>query len=145
MTMHGALLAYAGLLLAADAPKGPTDHERIQGVWKIIAEVENGKDTPPRRNEKVRIHLTADKVVITEGDDKRQGTYKLDPSRKPSTIELVPEDGPNKGKKALGIYQLSGDTLTLCLTLQEGKDPPGDFTARAGSGRVLLTLQRDKD
>jgi uncharacterized protein (TIGR03067 family) len=142
--MHAALLVGASLLLAADAPK-PRDQEKIQGVWKILSEVENGTDAPPRRNVRVRFQFTADKFIITEGDDKRQGAYKLDPARRPSTIELVADDGPNKGKKALGIYQLSGDTLTLCLTLQEGKDPPGDFTARAGSGRVLLTLERDKD
>lgn len=144
MRCAGALLVIAGLSLAADAPK-PTDGEKIQGVWKIIAAVENGTDTPPQRTAKVRLRFTADKVVITEGDDKRENTYKIDSARKPSTIELIPSDGPNKGKKAPGIYQLSGDSLTLCLTLQEGKEPPGDFTAKADSGRVLLTLERIKE
>ncbi len=145
MRAHGVLLLTLGLLLAADAPKADTDRDRLQGDWKIIAQVENGTDAPPKRQENVRLRFAADKLIIREGDQKREATFRLDPARKPSTIELVPDDGPNKGKKALGIYQLSGDTLTLCLTLQEGKDPPGDFTAKAGSGRVLLTLERIKE
>lgn len=143
MRPHGALIFAAGLLLAADAPKA-TDHERIQGEWKIVAVVQNGKETTPADSEKSRIRFTADKTIVSEGDEKHQGTYKLDPDRKPSTIAVTQDDGPNKGKKGSGIYQLSGDTLTLCLTLEKGKDPPSDFTAKAGSGRVLLTLERIK-
>lgn len=145
MRPHGVLLLSLGWLLAADAPRSDTDRDRIQGDWKIIAQVQNGTDSPPKRHENVRLRFTADKLVIREGDQKREATFKLDPARKPSTIELVPENGPNKGKKAPGIYQFSGDTLTLCLTLQEGKEPPGDFTAKAGSGRVLFTLERLKE
>jgi uncharacterized protein (TIGR03067 family) len=143
MKLHGVLFFAAALLLAADAPK-TTDHDKIQGEWKITAEVQNGKETPPARNKKVRIHFTADKMIVSEGEEKHAGTYQLDPDRKPSTITVTPDDGPNKGKKAPGIYQLSADTLTICLTLEEGKDPPSDFTAKADSGRVLLTLERLK-
>ena len=143
MRLHGALVLTAGLLLAAETPKA-TDHAKIQGEWKITAEVQNGKEIPPGRNEKVRIRFTADKMIVTEGDEKHAGTYTLDSDRKPAMITVTPEDGPKKGKKGTGIYQLSGDTLTICLTLKEGKDPPGDFTAKANSGRVLLTLQRIK-
>ncbi|HEY7309871.1 MAG TPA: TIGR03067 domain-containing protein [Gemmataceae bacterium] len=143
MRLRVTLLVAAGLLLAADAPKA-TDHDKIQGEWKITAEVQNGKETPAARNEKVRIRFTADKMIVSEGDEKHAGAYKLDPDKKPSTITVTPDDGPKKGKKGVGIYQLSGDTLTICLTLKEGKDPPSDFTAKADSGRVMLTLERIK-
>jgi uncharacterized protein (TIGR03067 family) len=146
MKPHGVLFLIAAFLLAADAPKADTDTDgdKIQGTWKIAAEVENGKETPPARNEKVRIRFTADKMIVSEGDEKHEATYKLDPERIPSAIEVTPDDGPNKGKKALGIYQRSGDKLTICLALGEGKDRPGDFTAKADSGRVLFTLERLK-
>src|SRR5262245_28796685 len=144
MKRHAPLFLTVGLLLAADAPKPRTDHDKIQGVWKIAVEVENGKETPAARNEKVSIRFTADKMIVTEGDEEHQGAYKPHPSRKPSTIEVTPDDGPTKGKKALGIYQLSGDTLTICLALGDGKDRPSDFTAKADSGRVRFTLERIK-
>ncbi len=144
MKPQGVLFLTAAFLLAADAPKANTDRDKIQGVWKIIAEVENGKETPPARNEKVRIRFTADKMIVTEGDEKHEASYKLDPERIPTVIEVTPDDGPNKGKKALGIYQLSGDTLTICLTLAKDKDRPSDFTAKTDSGRVLFTLERIK-
>ena len=144
MKRYGVLFLTAGFLLAADAPAPRTDHDKIQGMWKITVEVENGKEAPAARNEKVRIHFTVDKMIVADGDEKHEGAYKLDPSRKPSTIEVTPDDGPNKGKKALGIYQLSGDTLTICLALGGGKDRPSDFTAKADSGRVRFTLERIK-
>jgi uncharacterized protein (TIGR03067 family) len=144
MKLRGVLFLTAGFLLAADAPEPRTDYDKIQGMWKITVAVENGKETPAARNEKVRIRFTADKMIVTEGDEEHKGAYKLDPSRRPSTIEVTPDDGPNKGKKAFGIYQLSGDTLTICLALGEGKDRPSDFTAKADSGRVRLTLERIK-
>ena len=52
MKWHGVLFLTAGLLLAADSPKAATDHDKIQGVWKITAEIEEGKESPPARNEK---------------------------------------------------------------------------------------------
>ena len=144
MKLRGVLFLTVGFLLAADAPEPRTDYDKIQGVWRITAAVENGKETPAACNVKVRIRFTADKMIVTEGEEKREGVYKLDPSRRPSTIEVTPEDGPNKGKKAAGIYQLSGDRLTICLALGEGNDRPSDFTAKADSGRVRLTLERIK-
>jgi uncharacterized protein (TIGR03067 family) len=144
MKPHGVLFLIAASLLAADAPKADADRDTIQGTWKIVAEVENGKETPPARNEKVRIRFTADKMIVSEGDEKHEAAYKLDPERIPSAIDVTPDGGPNKGKKALGIYQLSGDTLTICLTLAKDKDRPSDFTAKADSGRVLFTLERIK-
>jgi uncharacterized protein (TIGR03067 family) len=144
MKLRGMLILTTGLLLGADAPKTATDHDKIQGEWKIVAETENGKESGPKRNEKVRVRFTADKIIFAEGDEKQEGVYKLDPSKKPATIEVVPSGGPNQGKKAHGLYQLDGDKLTICLTLEEDKEPPTDFTAKADSGRSLLRLERVK-
>ena len=83
-------------------------------------------------------------MIVIEGEEKHEGAYKLDPVKKPPRIEVTPDDGPNKGKKAGGIYRLDGNTLQICLTLEGGKKAPTDFTAGADSGRVRLTLERVK-
>jgi uncharacterized protein (TIGR03067 family) len=142
--VHGAVILAAGLLLAADDPRGGADREKIQGVWKVRALVDNGNEQPPADHEKLRIHFTARHVTFTLGDQKREGAYKLDPSRKPPRIEIELTDGPSKGRKDSGVYRLEGDTLTLCLTLKPGEEPPADFTSKAGSGRTLFTLERVK-
>jgi uncharacterized protein (TIGR03067 family) len=144
MRWHAALLLSAGVLLAADAPKAATDQDRIQGKWKITAQVEEGKPSPPARYEKMCLRFTADKMIAVERDEKHEATYKLGPRRTPPAIEITPDDGPSKGEQARGIYQLDGDRLKICLTLEAGKEPPTDFSAPADSGRVLLTLERIK-
>ena len=48
-----------------------------------------------------------------------------------------------KGKTALGIYELEGDTLKLCYS-QPGKDRPKEFTAAKGSGQAMSVWKRDK-
>lgn len=48
-----------------------------------------------------------------------------------------------KGKKWLGIYTLSGDTLTICdkaANLDRGR--PAAFETAAGSGYVLIPFKR---
>ena len=133
-----------GLLMAADAPKAKTDRDKFQGDWKVVAVVENGKEAEKLRFEKMRIRFMADKMIVREGEEKHQSAFKLDPSKKPPTIELIPDDGPKKGRKLSGIYQLDGDSLKIGMTLEAEKAAPADFTAKADSGRALLALERIK-
>jgi uncharacterized protein (TIGR03067 family) len=142
MRRHIGWFLVVALLLAADAPQADSERDKLQGEWQLTARVEDGQESAGE--EKMRIRFTADQMLITEGDNKRTCIYKIDPDHKPPAIEIVPRDGPNKDKKIQGIYQLSDEVLTLCLTLQEDKEPPTDFTAAADSGRVLLKLQRRK-
>jgi hypothetical protein len=58
--------------------------------------------------------------------------------RRPLTADLW-EDFTQKA-----IYAVEGDTLILCLNLDENeKNPPTDFSANAGSNRILWVFKRD--
>jgi uncharacterized protein (TIGR03067 family) len=142
------VLLAAGLSAAAEPPaaKPPaaTDRDKLQGTWKVSAEVEDGRESPAARCGKVRLVFAADKLLLKEGDEVQEAAFTLDATRTPRVIELVPAAGPHKGKKLSGIYALEGDTLRVCLPTEPGKEAPADFGCRPGSGRILLTLQRDK-
>jgi uncharacterized protein (TIGR03067 family) len=45
---------------------------------------------------------------------KREYSFKLDPSKKPKTIDLTLLDGQLNEKVWRGIYELKGDELTGC-------------------------------
>src|SRR5205823_12704263 len=71
-----------------------------------------------------------------------EGIYHLDPSKSPKQIDFTIL-GEVK-KTGLGIYQLDGDTLKLCLSIDPAKvdQRPKEFAAKAGEKRVVLTLRR---
>lgn len=126
------------------ADPAPNDTQKIQGTWKIVAEVEDGREASADRNAKVRLVFSAERVVLKESDDSREGTYRLDAARRPGHIEIVPASGPFKGRKLTGIYSIEGGSLRICLPCEPDRETPADFSSRAGSGRILLTLEREK-
>jgi uncharacterized protein (TIGR03067 family) len=71
------------------------------------------------------------------------GTFVLDPGKKPKTIDIKFTEGPEKGNTSLGIYELDGDTLKICLTIT-AKDRPTEFAAKAKSGHGFEVLKREK-
>jgi len=143
MNLPGTLLLTAACLLTAGADE-PTDKDKIQGTWKITSETRDGKEIPADANKDVRMVFSGDKLLIKEGDATKEASYRLDRTRKPAGIEIVPADGPHKGQKLQGIFALEGDALKICILLAPGKTPPTEFAAKPQSGCDLLVLHREK-
>jgi len=129
-----------GFLLAADAQKDDAvkkEKEKLKGTWKSVDE-----------KRQAVIVITDDSMTVTlkAGDKDRvyKGTYKLDPSQKPKTLDFMVSEGPDehKGKTSLQIYELDGDKLKWCAN-EPGKDGrPKEFAAQGGY--LLIELKRDK-
>ena len=76
-----------------------------------------------------------------------QGTFKVDPSKKPKEIDMkITEDetGKHKGKTAQGIYALDGDTLKWCVAEPGTTERPKEFAAPADTKLMFITLKREK-
>lgn len=58
----------------------------------------------------------------------------------PAEIDLVPADGPHKGKTLKAIYVVEDKELKLCVG-GEGEDRPTAFRSLAGEETLLLTLK----
>ena len=71
------------------------------------------------------------------------GTVKLDPTTKPKAAEIAFTEGEHKGKTRLGIYEIEGDTFRVCCA-RPGDGRPAVFSAKSGSGRILVVYQREK-
>jgi RNA polymerase sigma factor (sigma-70 family) len=72
--------------------------------------------------------------------------HKLDRATTPKSIDLIPQEGPAKGKTLRGIYSLEGDQLKICyvspsIPEPEKKARPSEFAAKKGSGHVLLVFR----
>jgi uncharacterized protein (TIGR03067 family) len=139
------VLLALGLSVAA-APKddaAKADRDKLQGVWTVVSLEVGGKEVGADETKKFKLEFKGDKVIFTAGDDRHEGTFKLDPTAKPKAIDVMPLDGPDKGKTERGIYAFEGDTLKICGA-DADKERPKEFTTKEGSGRTLVVLKRAK-
>src|SRR5258708_5224531 len=144
MSLRLLTIATAGLMrLAADVPDKASkkDLDKLEGVWKIKTIQKNGKDLPAELLADASLTFDGGKYTLSkDGKMVEEGTFTLDASKKPSTIDI--QIGKDGGKK-IGIYQIDGDTFTEAI-VPEGSDRPTELVTKDGSPAVLVVLQREK-
>ena len=142
-----ALLAaglFAGSLLADD--KKPKDEDAIIGKWKVV-KMEHGKKQEPTDEEVAKLEMVftfgkfgqaIQSSVTKEGKTDQKAEFEIDPSGKPKTIVLTQGNA-----RMFGIYELSGDTLKMCVA--SGKPAlPTELKAVEGEA-MMMTLKRQKE
>jgi len=143
---------YASLLIglavgfgAPGAKDPPKKEESIVGEWVGESMVRGGKVRPVPEGG-ITFNFTADgKLLISEGanGERQVGTYKADSKKSPAEFDLTPP-AEKSDKPVLGIYKLDGDTLTLCVSDDDGAARPTRFESPDGTRVMLLTLKRAK-
>ena len=145
MRLHALLVLAVGLLLAAAAPKEEAvkkEMAKFQGTWKFASMEVEGKKKPDKDINKYTVVLKGNQWTVSEGDKTAaQATFRLDPAKKPKTIDLT-QTLPDKGRLIRGIYSLEGDKLTFCDRGADKGDRPTEFATRPDSGLVLVVLKR---
>jgi uncharacterized protein (TIGR03067 family) len=150
--MSRATIALApALLLLLIAPASYSDDakteiDKFQGTWAVVSYEENGQKLPEEEVKKVRFVFDQDRYEVKRGDDVEEvGTIKLDTSKNPKRIDLKIQKAPiGEGETQLGVYQLDGDSLKICVSVPPGsKDRPSAFE-KAGTNELLIVLKRKK-
>jgi uncharacterized protein (TIGR03067 family) len=136
------LAAAAG---ADDANK--KDHEQLQGTWVTVTGEMNGDKLGDDIAKDLKFVVKGDKFEVDGPAEVikqyAKGTFKLEATTKPKTIDITVGEGAMKGDLIEGIYEFDGDTLKMCAKLT-GKERPADFTTNAGSNMVSLVLKREQ-
>jgi uncharacterized protein (TIGR03067 family) len=121
-----------------DADRHRADADALQGTWQMLSQQRAGRATARPKHmkwvidgdtialivergqeENLNVKGQAEKREAKGGKDVKQPgkgrglrmTFRLDPSKSPKQLDM---DGPKKSA-SLGIYQLDGDELTLCM------------------------------
>ena len=146
--LAGAILAGAAGMWAADDAQGTTARQelkKLQGTWRVVAMERDGKQVPEAEFQDRRAIVEDHSYTEKQGTKVvEKGTFQMDTARKPYGITITPTEGEDKGKTMYGIYEIEkDDTVRLCGSAP-GKERPTDFSAKAGSGRTLITYKRVK-
>jgi uncharacterized protein (TIGR03067 family) len=145
MGPHALILLVVGSFLAVNDPKVDLAKEeitRLQGTWSFVSMEVQGVKTSDKDFKKYTVVLEGDQYTVSAGDKiAAQTTFRLDPTKKPKTIDLI--DIKNV-RVIRGIYSLEADKLTICDRGAEKGARPTEFATRPDSGLVLVVLKRDK-
>jgi uncharacterized protein (TIGR03067 family) len=142
----GVLALLAGLLLAADPDKDETkrDRELLQGAWRATSVEAGGKAFKPERDSIT--FFEGDAFTVKKGDGVQvKGTFKIDTSKNPRTIDLTVTGGQvegDKGKVVRGIYQVDKEALRWCTAEPGDETRPKEFTTKEGSKQSLIVFKR---
>lgn len=135
------VLCCAHLLGHAGEPA--KDLEAMQGSWLVESMVERGKKPAAEELKTLEVTIKADLLTVKEnGKVVDEFKLKLDPAKKPKSLDLIYIDKSGK-KPDIGIYDLDGDRLRICIDV-EGKERPGEFASTEKSTHSLIVLKRKK-
>jgi uncharacterized protein (TIGR03067 family) len=122
------------------APAGPPTE--IEGGWRMVSAVFDGKPMPDDMVRWCTRTTRGDHTVVMAGPQMMlSARFALDPTKAPHAIDYVNLHGTAKGKTQLGIYELDGDRLSICMSAP-GKPRPRTFESSPRDGRSFTVWQR---
>jgi uncharacterized protein (TIGR03067 family) len=132
------ICAAALLIMAPQKPPGEKakgDKAEFQGTWALLpGSTQNGKPLAEDLVKSLRITFAGDKIILTNGQDSKEGTFTLDPDAKPKAITIKHSDG--KTKPSRGIYLIDRGVINLRFA-DPGKKRPAGFRTDGNTGDFL--------
>jgi len=116
-------------------------NKMLDGTWLPITAELGGRKLPYESLKTMKLFLIGGRYVAKVGNVMDQGVLKLDLKTTPKTMDITGTNGPNEGKTIQAIYELKGDSLTVCYA-PEGKVRPSEFRTSADSNLYLVTYKR---
>jgi uncharacterized protein (TIGR03067 family) len=117
---------------------------KLEGTYLCVSTEQGSEKGDPELLKKLKLVVKDKKWTVTINDKvSTLATFTIDPTKKPKTIDLTGTMFGDKGKKYLGIYELNGSELKLCIG--DTKTRPRVFEAKKGYDRQLEVWTRAKD
>jgi uncharacterized protein (TIGR03067 family) len=136
-------LAAALVVVAAEEKAAEKESKKLQGKW-VATSLRHGDTEAPKEDiEKGAITLVikGDKFTFKTPKETQEGTFKIDPSKSPKTIDLSVTTKGGKKKTIVGIYEWDGDALRIA---GDQEKRPKDFKSKLG-GSIVVRLKKAKD
>jgi uncharacterized protein (TIGR03067 family) len=72
--------------------------------------------------------FSKDRYILKNGNTVERGHVTVDLRKKPATMDLEAEQGPNSGRKQLAIFEVSADRMKLSYSLADADRPSSFFS-----------------
>ena len=141
----GLAVVVAAATVGIPAARRAIDRQRLHGPWKVVLVMDNGNALQSEDTAKWSVVFAGNMMTSIQPDGHHEADFRLNPWGRPKGFDANPADGPLKGKKVSGIYEVVGDTLQICLPGALSKEPgkrPGAFVSTPGSELRLMVLER---
>ena len=93
------------------------DAKDLKGTWQVISLEANGEDKPAEEFKGWKFVFEGDQGwLIKPEETSPKFKFKLDAAKATKTIDLIVQEGDDKGKVAPGIYELDKDRLHYAST-----------------------------
>jgi uncharacterized protein (TIGR03067 family) len=132
---------FTATLLCAQGD-GTKELEKLNGVWAPMSAENGGKKVPDDVIKDIRLTIKDGTFVARNGEAEGKGTFKIDPMKKPMTMDMLLETGPLKGKTQVAIYELQNDTLKICIGDIDKKERPTNFDTNSKPGVVTFVYKK---
>jgi uncharacterized protein (TIGR03067 family) len=118
------------------------DRDELQGTWKFVSMGGSGKTRPSEFIADMKVTIVGQQWTLTKGGTVlEQATLTADPSKQPKTIDMKFTQGESKGQISLCIYEVTGDTLRIAISI--GAVHPTEIANRAGLRQDLWEMRRE--
>ncbi|MCI0738700.1 MAG: TIGR03067 domain-containing protein [Gemmataceae bacterium] len=100
-----------------------SDVDRFQGAWQpaFMRNLE-GQNATSEELKAIRLVVKDNGFTLTNKEISIAGTFTIDPSKTPKTIDLV-LTGSKSDERFLGIYEIQGEQRLSCFALPKEKRP----------------------
>lgn len=129
---------------SANGAEGTDELKLFEGEWVPETAELAGDKFPPELLKAMKLTIKDGKYSVLVGKQTDQGIVKVVAKSKPKAIDIVGEEGPNKGKTIPAIYEFSPDSVRICYDLS-GKKRPAEFKSDKGSQNFLVLYKRAKN
>lgn len=127
----------------AEAEAVHAAQERYAGTWRVVAIEGDGQRTADDgRRIVVTNQADGSWTLMVDGRLAARGTNRFDPLATPAEIDIEITEGDGKGRKLLGIYEVTETTRRLCFRGDDGWRPR-EFVTTPGCGAVLVMFERE--
>jgi uncharacterized protein (TIGR03067 family) len=141
------VLLAAGVLWAADAgtdEAGKKDLEKLEGDWAAVEYTADGQKLPTDDAQSLFRTVKGNDYTVLRFDKViGKGTFTIDATKDPKTIDFLPATAKDKSQALPGIYQIDGDRVKFCYA-PAGKERPKEFASKEGSMVTLVVWEREK-